>query len=121
MRLLRGLAGALLWIGASLLGLVAVILCITVILLPVGIPLLRLSGQLFGKAVRLMLPPELAHPVKEMGKKGRKKGTAAKGSISDAAELPKKGRKQAKKARKGMKGAAKKGKKLTRKQRHRLG
>ena len=66
MRLLRGLAGALLWIGASLLGLVAVILCITVILLPVGIPLLRLSGQLFGRAVRLMLPKLLDERSKEL-------------------------------------------------------
>ena len=40
MRLLRGLLGALLWILASVLGLVGVLLCVTIILLPVGIPAL---------------------------------------------------------------------------------
>jgi hypothetical protein len=65
MRVLRGLAGALLWIVASLLGLVAVILCVTLILLPVGLPLLNLARKLFGTATRLMLPRGLAHPVDE--------------------------------------------------------
>jgi hypothetical protein len=40
MRLLRGLIGAVLWILAALLGLVGLVLCVTVILLPVGIPVL---------------------------------------------------------------------------------
>lgn len=65
MRLLRGICGALLWIAAGLIGLVGVVLCLTAILLPLGVPLLGLSGRLLTRAVRLMLPPTLAHPVKE--------------------------------------------------------
>ena len=63
MRLLRGLLGALLWILAAVLGLVGVLLCVTVILLPVGIPVVKLAGSMFVRSVRLMLPPALAHPV----------------------------------------------------------
>ena len=37
MRLIRGLAGALLWLLAAVVGLLGVILCVTVILLPLGI------------------------------------------------------------------------------------
>ena len=68
MRILRGIAGALLWILAVVLGLVALVLCITVILLPAGLPLLGVSRRLFGMAVRLMLPREMAHPVKQSRK-----------------------------------------------------
>jgi len=63
MRLLRGLLGALLWILAAVLGLVGVLLCVTVILLPVGIPVVKFAGSLFVRSVRLMLPPAFAHPV----------------------------------------------------------
>ena len=72
MRLLRAFAGVLLWILAGVLGLVSLLLCVTIILLPLGIPLFRLSKALFGKSVRLMLPPAVAHPVKETRKKGEK-------------------------------------------------
>ncbi|HET6877652.1 MAG TPA: hypothetical protein VFH38_09000 [Jatrophihabitans sp.] len=56
MRLLRGLAGALLWIVALVLGLVAGILCITLILLPLGLPLLGYARRLFTLSLRLMFP-----------------------------------------------------------------
>ena len=71
MRILRGIAGALLWIVAAVLGLVAVVLCVTIILLPVGLPLLGVSRRAFGMAVRLMLPREVAHPVKQTRKQLR--------------------------------------------------
>ena len=71
MRILRGMAGALLWIVAAVLGLVAVVLCITIILLPVGLPLLGVSRRVFGMAVRLMLPREVAHPVEQTRKRLR--------------------------------------------------
>jgi hypothetical protein len=70
---------------ASLLGLVAVVLCVTLILLPLGIPLLKVSRQLFTKAVRLMLPPTLAHPVKEAGRAGRRASQKARARASDNA------------------------------------
>lgn len=94
MRLLRGLIGALLWILAALLGLVGVILCVTLILLPLGIPLLAYARRLFTSAVRLMLPPAVAHPVKELDKTARKKGRKAKSTVPDVgAKTAEKGRK----------------------------
>ena len=77
MRVLRALAGSLLWILASVLGLVAIILCATLILLPLGIPLLMLTRRLFGRAVRLFLPPGALHPVKASGE-------ASKSALKDA-------------------------------------
>lgn len=56
MRLLRGLAGALLWLAALLLVVVAAILCVTLILLPLGLPLLGYARRLFRLSLRLMFP-----------------------------------------------------------------
>ena len=72
MRFLRGLLGGLLWLLACLVGLVGAIACVTLILLPIGIPLLGLARRLFGKSVRLFMPPGLAHPIKEPKRRGRK-------------------------------------------------
>ena len=71
MRILRGLGGALLWLLAAVVGLVAVILCVTVILLPLGIPLLGLARRMVTTGVRLMLPRAVAHPVQTLDKGGR--------------------------------------------------
>jgi hypothetical protein len=76
-RLLRGLLGALLWILASLVGLLGVVACVTLILLPVGIPLLMLARRLFGKSFRLFMPPAIANPVKETRSRGQKRKEAA--------------------------------------------
>ena len=65
MRLPRAIGGAVLWIVGGLLGLLAVLLCLTLILLPVGIPLLRLARRTLTTAVRLMLPRHVAHPIDE--------------------------------------------------------
>ena len=81
MRILRGIAGALLWILAAVLGLVAVVLCITILLLPAGLPLLGLSRRLFGMAVRLMLPREVAHPVEQSRKALRHQVADARSQI----------------------------------------
>ena len=99
MRVLRGLAGALLWLLAVVVGLVAVILCVTVILLPLGIPLLGLARRMVTNGVRLMLPRGVAHPVKTLDKGGRDKGSKVKGAASDvAASTSKKARQSAKQA-----------------------
>jgi hypothetical protein len=74
MRLLRGLFGALLWILAAVLGLVGLVLSVTVILLPLGIPVMGLAGRLFTHAVKLMLPRSLAHPIDELTKTTKKEG-----------------------------------------------
>jgi hypothetical protein len=75
-RILRGLAGALLWIVAAVVGLIGVLLSVTLILLPVGIPLLFLARKLFALSVQLFLPRKVAHPVKELGKASKRKGQA---------------------------------------------
>jgi hypothetical protein len=78
------------------------VLCITVILLPVGLPLLGVSRRVFGVAVRLMLPREVAHPVEQTGKRLR-------GQIEDASSQIKKSKpgeaasRAGRKAIKGMK------------------
>lgn len=97
MRLLRATLGALLWILGAVLALVALLLCATIVLLPVGVPLLMLSRRLVGQSVRLMLPRSLAHPVRGLDKKGRK----ARSTLTDVAgKTAKKGRKVAKRQRK---------------------
>lgn len=72
MRIPRALLGAVLWILASALGLLGVVLCLTVILLPLGVPLVGTARRLFTRSVRLMLPRSLANPVNEAGRKVRK-------------------------------------------------
>ena len=90
MRLVRGLLGALLWIVAALLGLVGLVMCVTIILLPLGIPVLGLSRRLITHAVQLMLPQSLAHPVKESKKKAKDKGEGLGSVASDTAKKAKK-------------------------------
>lgn len=101
MRLLRGFGGAGLWIVASLLGLVGVVLCVTVILLPVGIPLLQIAGRFYRSAVQLMLPRALAHPVSGVGKAAKKQNRKITGAASDTVDdTSKRLRKSARKMRK---------------------
>ena len=63
MKVFRWLAAGLLWILAGVVGLVGGLLCITIILLPIGLPLLWLARKLGGTAGRLMLPKAARHPV----------------------------------------------------------
>src|SRR5690348_13585383 len=116
MRLLRGLPGAVLWILAAVLGLVGVLLCLTVILLPLGIPLVKLAGRLFRHSVQLMLPRELAHPVKQLNKKADKGARTMRSSASGAAgHAVKRGRTWRTDASANISGAAKKSRKAARK------
>jgi hypothetical protein len=101
MRLVRGLLGALLWILGAVIGLVGVVLCVTVILLPLGIPLVKLAGRLLSRAVQLMLPRMLVHPVDELTTTAKKKSHKAGSAVSDTAgDAAKKGRKAVRKERK---------------------
>lgn len=121
MRLLRGLGGMLLWLVACLLGLVAVLLCATVLLLPVGIPALRLSRRLFQESVKLMLPRAVSHPGQEARKSARKvrgkavtsarrtgrtlrQGAPVRPSATMAGRAKRRMRRQARRARKRMPG-----------------
>ena len=82
MRALRMLSGSLLWIVAALLLLLGVVLSVTVILLPLGVPLFLLGKKLMGAAMRLFLPKAAAHPVKT----GKDSVKDLAGSLRDSAE-----------------------------------
>lgn len=69
MRILGVLLGSLLWIVAGVVGLLGVVLSVTIILLPIGIPLLMLARRLFQMATMMVLPRKVRHPVDEMKKK----------------------------------------------------
>ena len=56
MRLLRALAGTLFWVLAAVLGLVGAILCVTIILIPVGLAVLGYARRLFTFSAKLMAP-----------------------------------------------------------------
>jgi hypothetical protein len=82
-----------LWIVAAVVGLVGALCCVTVVLLPVGIPLLLLARKMFTTSVQLLMPKKLAHPVKaakdavsdtggDVGKKLRKAGRGRKRRLS---------------------------------------
>jgi len=100
MRFLRIVLGSLLWLVAGVVGLLGVVLSVTIILLPIGIPLLMLARRLFRMAMALILPRAAVHPIQEMGKKApdvvssgragrktrkklRKKATKSSGKATD--------------------------------------
>jgi hypothetical protein len=88
MRVLRALLGGLVWILACVVGLVGALLSLTLVLAPVGIPLLLLARRLFKASMAFFLPRAMRHPVRELGKKGRKAGKAtgqATGKATDKA------------------------------------
>jgi hypothetical protein len=68
MRVLRICLGLVVWSLTLILLLVSAILCVTVILLPLGIPLLLLTKKLFFAGLRLMTSRKVTHPVEELGK-----------------------------------------------------
>lgn len=74
MKPLRWLGASLIGLVAGVLGLVGVLLCVTVIGLPLGIPVLMLAGKLGRWAGQLVVPRKLRHPVQEL-----------EGAASDAA------------------------------------
>lgn len=100
MRVLRGLGGSVLWILAGVLGLLGVVLSVTLILAPVGIPLLMLARRLFRYSMRLFLPREVRHPVQESGKSLRGGAKGAADAVASAAPDVKGARKRGKKVRK---------------------
>ena len=63
MRVLGILGGSVLWILAAVLGLVGAVLCVTIILLPLGIPVLWLAKKLFTASMAMMVPHKVRHPV----------------------------------------------------------
>jgi uncharacterized membrane protein len=56
MKVLRRIGALVVWLLATLLAVVSLVLCLTLVLLPLGIPLLLLSGRLYVWGVKLWLP-----------------------------------------------------------------
>jgi hypothetical protein len=79
MRVLRAAGGCLLLILTGVVGLLGAVLSVTIILLPIGLPLLWSAKKLFGFSMALFLPRAVRHPAQELGKKAR-------GGASDAAD-----------------------------------
>jgi hypothetical protein len=104
-RLARGLLGALLWLLASVVGLLGIVCCVTVILLPVGFLLLRVAGRSYRRSVALLLPRAVSHPADEA-----KKGST--GFLRRSAESAKPSRRTRKKSKKKLRAAGGKAKKL---------
>ena len=113
MRLLRALAGSLLWILSGVLGLVGVLLCVTVILLPLGIPLLALARRLFRYSMVFFLPRAVRHPAQETGKSVRRNAKDAADAVKVPGLTSRKARRKA--ARKVKKKAGKAAKRTRRK------
>ncbi len=78
MGIVRWLGAGLVWIVAGVVGLLGVVLSATLILLPLGIPLLMLARKLAGVAAALALPKAVRDPVGTLGKKGAEVGKALK-------------------------------------------
>jgi len=119
MRVLRALLGALLWILAAVVGLLGILLSVTVILLPLGIPLLMLARRLFTRSVALVLPRKVSHPVEEVGRAARKKGRKGRDAVADV-DVKKLGRRARKKASETGKQAGRKTRKVTKRRRRGL-
>jgi hypothetical protein len=93
-----------LWIVSGLLVLLGVLLSVTLILAPLGIPLFLVGKKLMKVAVGLFLPRAVAHPVKKgKGAVGDLAGSLRDRAESAAGDLP--GRKRAKGPWKKVKGA----------------
>lgn len=100
MRILRALVGSVLWILAGVLGLLGVLLSVTVVLLPLGIPLLFLARKVFRYSMVFFVPRKARHPVQELGKSVRSGAGSAASNLPDSKRARKAAKKTGKKARK---------------------
>ena len=72
----------MLWILSAVLVLVGVIACVTIILLPVGIPLLGYARRLFFFSLKLMLPRAVSHPVATAEKSAHERGRRMRKTVA---------------------------------------
>ena len=56
MKVLRGLGATVIWLLATVVIILAAVLCVTILLLPLGIPLGAFALSLYGKAAQLLFP-----------------------------------------------------------------
>jgi hypothetical protein len=110
MKFVRALGGSVLWILAGVIGLLGAVASVTIILLPLGIPLLWLARRLFRTAMALMVPRKVRHPVSEAGESVRSGAESARSAIASSAP------KRARKARKAMAKAAGRGRSFAKQQ-----
>jgi hypothetical protein len=119
MRVLRALVGSLLWVLACVVGLLGVVLSVTLILLPLGVPLLLLARKLFKYSLTFFLPPALRHPARELGRTSRRGAKDAADAMGASGKRLQRGRKRGRKLTKKARKQA--GKKLGRKDRSLVG
>lgn len=72
MRLLRAVAASLLWVLGLVLGLVGVILCVTIVLVPVGLAVLGYARRLFAYSAQLMAPHTTSRLADTKGRASRR-------------------------------------------------
>ena len=84
MKTMRWTGASLLGLLGGLLGLVGVILCATLILLPLGIPVVMLSRRLFKSAGQLVVPRPVRHPVEHLKDSASESARSAGSSTSEA-------------------------------------
>ena len=82
-RALRWAAASLVGLVGGVLGLVGVLLCATLILLPLGIPVLFLARRLFRTAGQLVVPRSVRHPVEEAGRRSSRAAGSARRKAAD--------------------------------------
>lgn len=85
MKILRWLGAGLVAVVAGVLALVGVILCVTLVLAPLGIPILMLARRVFSLAGRMVVPRALRHPVEELDRSGEAKVGKLKRKAKDGA------------------------------------
>ncbi|GAA1185206.1 hypothetical protein [Pseudonocardia alaniniphila] len=75
MRVLRVFGGVLLWLVATVLLVVALVLCLSVLLLPVGLLLGFAAVRLYGVGFRLLLPRsrDIRKGLRKEGRRWRRK------------------------------------------------
>jgi hypothetical protein len=93
MRALRGIAAGVVWLLATVLLLLSAVLCITVILLPLGIPLGLVAMRLYVYGVQLLAPRPREIKRKVRGKLGLRR----RGSVPD--DVKRAGKQAGKRAR----------------------
>jgi hypothetical protein len=88
MRVLRALVGSLLWILACVVALVGALLSLTLVLAPVGVPLLFLARRLFRSSLAMFVPRAVRHPAQELKKRGQDAAQDAGRSVRKAKRKP---------------------------------
>jgi hypothetical protein len=105
---LRWTAASVVWLLGGLLGLVGALLCVTLLLAPLGIPLLFLARRLLKTAGQLVVPRAVRHPIDTLEQKTADTGDDVRKRGKDVGKRGKKvGRKTRKKLRKSSRSTAK--------------